>query len=539
MSNFNFKRYRIIILLCIFIIILSVIFGVVIPVVKPKRSSGPVGRTGRPLNPSEVSSYKDRKALEAYEKRNAEFDSWIEDDEIPDHNNAALLYYQALLLRPDHDQTIINKFYDVYEGAEPDTQIRTFLGQWLPSMKISDIASRIPQCAWEVWPERVWPEEKTSRIFLMKSFRHFSFIIAVDAITLASDGHYKAALERCMTLRRIARHLSHDPQLNLLSSTCDDIALRTIQEILGDMPLDADNLTWLQGRLAIFQEATPFLERKLHEYQKSYKDMAQSSSVVMLRGMLLKMVDDEKEKENIRNLTDEQIRSRAGEEIQRLINSIFEIINSEMTYEKKRGEIKILLSNLTESDKKNQLKKIPNEIGEEIDSLMNSEMTKEQKLSEIDKIINKSKDEDAIEFLQSVSNSLKISIDIETIFKSEMTEKQKQVEIKKLADKIQQTESEAMAMLTMSFAGMEGMIDPLFKSQVEHEAHINGIKAAVEIYLILAKTGKLPEELPDYLPKDPFTSRDFVYEITDQGFALHSQGEEFLNNQFLEFKIKK
>ena len=267
--------------------------------------TGPAGRTGRPLSSSEISSYKaykDRKALEDYEKRNAEFGSWIEDDLIPDHNNAALLYYQALLLKPDHDQSVLNKIYDVYEGAEPDTQIRTFLGQWLPSMKISDIASRIPQCAWEVWPEREWPEEKTSRIFLMKSFRHFSFIIAVDAITLASDGHYKAALERCMTLRRIARHLSHDPQLNLLSSACDDIALRTIQEILGDMLLDADTLTWLQGRLAIFQEATPFLERKLHEYQKSYKDMAQSSSVVILRGMLLKMADTEQAKEKIRNL---------------------------------------------------------------------------------------------------------------------------------------------------------------------------------------------------------------------------------------------
>jgi hypothetical protein len=214
-----------------------------------------------------------------------------------------------------------------------------------------------------------------------------------------------------------------------------------------------------------------------------------------------------------------------------------------MTYEKKCAEIKILLSNLTESDKNDRLKKIPNEVKEEIDSLMNSEMSEEQKLSEIEKIISESKDEGTIEFLRSVSNSIKRSIYIETIIKSEMTEKQKQVEMKKVFNEIQQTESEAMAMLTMSFAGMEGMIDPLFKSQVEHEAHINGIKVAVEIYLVLSKTGKLPEQLPDGLPKDPFTGRDFIYNITDKGFTLRCEsGNNRQNEQLLRwltFKVQK
>ena len=75
--------------------------------------------------------------------------------------------------------------------------------------------------------------------------------------------------------------------------------------------------------------------------------------------------------------------------------------------------------------------------------------------------------------------------------------------------------------------------------QVEQEAWINGIKTAVEVYLVLAKTGKLPEKLPDHLPKDPFTGKDFGYEITDEGFALRCAGEEFKKRKksLLEFRV--
>lgn len=216
---------------------------------------GPVGRTGRPSSSSEIYSYKDRKALEAYETRNAEIDSWIEDDMIPDHNNAALLYYQALLLKPDHDQTVLNKIYDVYGGAEPDTQIRIFLGHWLPAMEMSEIASRIPQCTWGVWSK---PQINVN--FLVAKVQPLNYVIAVDALILASDGNYRAALERCMTLRRIARHLSHDSKLHISSSPCDGTALRTIRSILSTMPLDADILSWLQDQLAIFRKHPLFLK---------------------------------------------------------------------------------------------------------------------------------------------------------------------------------------------------------------------------------------------------------------------------------------
>ena len=88
---------------------------------------------------------------------------------------------------------------------------------------------------------------------------------------------------------------------------------------------------------------------------------------------------------------------------------------------------------------------------------------------------------------------------------------------------------------------MRGTINIQYPSYVEHHAYINGVKAAVEVYLVVAKTGQLPETLPEGLPKDPSSGQDFVYEITDDGFALRCQNEKFLSrtSRRLEFKVKK
>lgn len=534
MSTFSIKRYRMIILLCLFIVILSVIFGVIVPVVRPQRGSAPATQgTVRPSSPSSLSSpskpyhYKDRQALEAYEKRNAEIDSWIKDDEIPDHNNAALLYYQALLLRPDHNQKIINMFCDVFYGkAEPDMRIKILLGQWLPSMKISEIASRIPECTWEVWPEIVWPEEKISRIFLITTFRHLSYIIAVDAIVLASENHYRAALERCMTIRRIARHLSHEPQLHLGSGACEATALKTIHCMLGDMPLDADILTWLQGRLATFQEAIPLHERILQNCLRTEIDIIQSSSIARLRGMLIKRAADEKVKQHIRDLTDDQIRNQALEAVQGFYDSIFAMLHSNKSAEQKRVEMQEVRGQPTKKDLRELMNTIYKEFGGNILSLImgiQHEITDEQRLAEIQKIIDKSSDPNAIELLTKFSHAVGEDINFGFLVNREMTDQQKRTEMQNVIDKL----NEAFAIETPTFGLLLNPNDGDFESRVSHTAHINSLKVAVELYLIMAKTGQLPEELPDDLPKDPYTGRDFLYKKNKDGFSLGCRSDVF------------
>jgi hypothetical protein len=68
--------------------------------------------------------------------------------------------------------------------------------------------------------------------------------------------------------------------------------------------------------------------------------------------------------------------------------------------------------------------------------------------------------------------------------------------------------------------------------------HLNAVVAGVDICLIRAKTGELPNELPAGLPKDMFSGKDFLYEKTDAGFVLKCQSKDLSNDVVREFEFK-
>jgi hypothetical protein len=85
--------------------------------------------------------------------------------------------------------------------------------------------------------------------------------------------------------------------------------------------------------------------------------------------------------------------------------------------------------------------------------------------------------------------------------------------------------------------------DRIYSIDIRTKTICNALRTAIEIYMIKAKSGKLPDALPDGLPGDLFSGTDFKYEKTADGFALRSQGEEFQTGgpmrRLLEFKVKK
>lgn len=90
----------------------------------------------------------------------------------------------------------------------------------------------------------------------------------------------------------------------------------------------------------------------------------------------------------------------------------------------------------------------------------------------------------------------------------------------------------------------EGLL-PIFNQALmkdtRNKTHLNAVIAGIEIYIIRAKTGKLPDELPAGLPKDMFSGKDFLYEKTDAGFVLNGQGKDLDKDivQKYEFKVAK
>ena len=54
------------------------------------------------------------------------------------------------------------------------------------------------------------------------------------------------------------------------------------------------------------------------------------------------------------------------------------------------------------------------------------------------------------------------------------------------------------------------------------------------------KTGKVPKDLPEGLPKDLFSGKDFGYERTGTGFVLRCQGRDLKDDKVhtYEFKVR-
>ncbi len=69
-----------------------------------------------------------------------------------------------------------------------------------------------------------------------------------------------------------------------------------------------------------------------------------------MRKELIEKAENEQAKENARNLTDEQILSRARKPFPRFFDSIFRILDSEITYEQKCAQIQRLIDKLKEEE---------------------------------------------------------------------------------------------------------------------------------------------------------------------------------------------
>lgn len=463
------------------------------------------GRAGGGVSPSHIAAYEDRRALEAYEYRNAQIDSKKIDYITSNHNNAALLYYQAFLLLPELDDDIYKKIKGVCKGAEPDKQLKILLGKCLPSMELFEAASQIPDCTWGLLSE-----EKISSAFLNRNAVNLIYIVTTDARILSAEGHYRQALEQCLRLRQFANHLSHVSQLWASSWEANGMALMTINSVLNAMPPEVDTLSWLRGRLSVVKVEKEFLDVYLNSILDTIlTDIIGSSQTYA-----------------------EETRLDTIEATQNLFGSIFAILDSEMSAGQKLAEIKKI--KIADRYPDNPFMNMSDELRKEIKSIMypeidNEDMFQEDVLVKLKDVINKSVSDK--ETAELIYNYFKRKHDIDKIILSDVSQDQKFMdkitEIKRLSH--ERSEAEKLADIFMSkgpeYLGLP--ITSIFEIQIEQMYLTNSTKTAVELYIILARTGQLPHELPGYLPKDPYTNQNLIYEITDDGFVLSCNSDGF------------
>jgi len=70
---------------------------------------------------------------------------------------------------------------------------------------------------------------------------------------------------------------------------------------------------------------------------------------------------------------------------------------------------------------------------------------------------------------------------------------------------------------------------------VQSGTFFNAIRVAIEIAIIKAKTGQLPETLPADLPKDLFSDKDFKYTKSKNSFVLRCQAKDLDKDEIYQY----
>jgi hypothetical protein len=360
----------------------------------------------------------------------------------PDPDNAALLYYQAFLLLPDPNMNLINP---VLDGAEPDEKVREYIEHAHKAIELAEAAAKIPGCTWGM----IYSQGLGANLPQLEQCHYLTNILNVEARILTADGEYHAALEKCLTIHRLAQHIGSDALLSyVLSLDVDTNAQNCIKYILGIMPSDIDILIWLQNQLFLWQGSSLTLTQLAHTLEMDFQLKLQSirinpTTISLIRDQLMQNPGSIGNADYILNLTDEDIVVLAGEPYNDFLNSVIRVLGSEMPYEEKYTE------------------------------------------------------------LQSLTEDLEAEC----------------------------SSYPAVVQLVICCADC---VLPLYSQNIRQISRMNALRAAVEIYIILSQTGRIPETLPANLPKDPFSGQDFEYEITENGFILRCRAKDIFASKAIQ-----
>ncbi|MBN1185467.1 MAG: hypothetical protein JXB49_24490 [Bacteroidales bacterium] len=420
-------------------------------------------------------------------------------------DNAALLYYQALLVGPDFDYMLID---NALREAEPNEAVRKYIQSCDEKINLAESAAKISQCDWGVL--------NTQRVYMLGDLNRLSRLISVKAIILALDGKYKEALEKCIAIQRIANHVNNYNTSPAHSISIDIISLSfmRIQRILGLMPPDEEILTWLQAQLSMQNKEISFLEvikDHLNPANELIEIDPEPIEIWKLQvAIFLGLPYDEKQATGINPAIIEDL---------------------EDFHEMKKME------DLSDEELKNAMQE---RVGGRIDDEDIKEFrdmfdyTDETK-KEVQELLTKPEEEIIEQARRSCDRFLYSFI---RIIENEIPYQQRVSKLEEITNQTFNNIYDPLDILDNIFLpSLSGFLSE-YEYWIRYKAYLNIMKSALEIYLVKAQTGELPKKLPEYLPKDPLCDQNFIYEITSEGFALKSSVDmNTKNNIHLEFKV--
>jgi hypothetical protein len=363
-------------------------------------------------------------------------------------DNAALLYYQAFLLYEKPDDTMDKMLSDFRDGK---IKVNEVIEQYIEkNHKVIDFivkATNIPNCDWgydySQGFELLMPN--------LAQLRQVTYLIQAEAKLLAEKGDYQTALDRCLSMHKMALHAANRTIIGyLVAIAISGRANTAIQGILKDTPEDSQVLNRLKEQLTNIEKKFPLLRNYIGYEAEVFVATMQRDKAQTVANMAF---DEECFDPN----TAKRILEADEEFFERNRNCYTRHMNS-----------------------------------------------------------------------------------IQDVLKAPISYPQAYEKLLELGEKLTKEAEEKDAPLAIMFAPA---FNRIYSLSVRGKTHFNAVKAAIEVYIIKAKTGKLPDTLPASLPGDLFSGKPFEYKKTTGGFILRYQGEDLSDKDKkiyeYEFKVKK
>jgi len=253
----------------------------------------------------------------------------------PDPDNAALLYYQALLIhhKPDKDVT---ETYDKFVSGEAELtdEIEKYIEGSHAALDYALMGAQVKSCDWGL------PYSKGFSMLLshMSQLRSLSYLLIADARLQAARGNEELALKRCLAIQRFAQHVGDDTVISyLVSVAMRDVGCRCMRDIIGQASDDAALLCWLKKELAKSRgrEISPI--RPLEIDREIVMELLRMDSIGKLANVLADFDENE-----IKARASEEEFARARQLYSERIRALLAILGASMPYKEGHARLKQL-----------------------------------------------------------------------------------------------------------------------------------------------------------------------------------------------------
>ena len=249
-------------------------------------------------------------------------------------DNAALLYYQAFIRCPPFDSFPWEVQSAVFKGTAAAKDVRKYVEQSRDVIQLIEAGSRISRCDWAI------PSLQASELQISVQLREKTviFLVGADASVLATDGHYREAFERLLTLRRFAAHSGNEPNLgSAVPWLAEWFAIYFMGRVLDVMPPEKEVLTWLRTELTYETPTCKWMMNVLRaNFERTLRFLRTDGEAIPRLRRIIPTMATETYKAKQRawsNLTDEQLVSLIEEPYAKFLNDVAEALAVDMPYE--------------------------------------------------------------------------------------------------------------------------------------------------------------------------------------------------------------